>query len=186
MFPGLPNGTEVGQECDQLFAEAKRLNYMNRDILLHHCRRLGGENNVITLSDIGYMVFGGEVPLSDGTTLQLKNAFDKAFAPHHILSACAKCGYLPSTREALNHPKVRHEAVMDKDGNVDTEADPLGELYSFMERENHATVEELIALNFPAGAMKLFIRKVTAAQTTARAERITLPNTRSSHGVLNC
>lgn len=34
LYPGLPNGTECGQECDQLFAFLKRLIYANRSKLL--------------------------------------------------------------------------------------------------------------------------------------------------------
>jgi hypothetical protein len=34
VFPGLPNGTELGQEMDQLYGYGKHLDYKNRDCLL--------------------------------------------------------------------------------------------------------------------------------------------------------
>ena len=57
--PGLPNGTEMGQEMDQLFGPFKNSIYRNR-------KKLINEKGKLNKSDIGHIVFGGDVTLDDG------------------------------------------------------------------------------------------------------------------------
>lgn len=106
VFPGVPNGTEVGQEMDQVYAYAKHLNYKNRDALYKARVKAEGSNASLSMSDIGYIIFGSSVPMIDGTELRLCDAFDKAFDPEHLQRARFKCGYLPSTRASLKRHKI--------------------------------------------------------------------------------
>lgn len=158
VFPGVPNGTEVGQEMDQMYAYAKTLCYKNRDELLRKRLQTDGDGATLTLVDVGHIIFGGDVAFSDGTSLSLLKAFDLAFDASHVQRACEKCGYLPSTRAALMNPRVRHEAVDEEDGSVDIAADPLGELYNKIERDNHDAVAILIEHGYTkATELKLWI-----------------------------
>ena len=58
IFPGLPNGTEMGQEMDQLFGPFKQILYGNRD-------RIIAKHNKISFEDIGTMIFGGNLSSED-------------------------------------------------------------------------------------------------------------------------
>ena len=80
MFPGVPNGTEVGQEMDQMYSYAKGLCYRNREKLIR-ARHNGNPNDTspLGLADIGWLIFGGTVTVSDGSTVELEPAFDLAF-----------------------------------------------------------------------------------------------------------
>ena len=107
MFIGVTNGTEVGKEMDQLYSYAKTLYYRNRDTLYQARASIYRQNtSPLSLADVGLLIFGGNVPLSYRTTIELVNAFDLAFDYSHLKRAKEKCGYLPSTLAALKHPKV--------------------------------------------------------------------------------
>ena len=96
LFSGLPNGTEAGQEMDQLYSSLKMGFYQNRDALFAKkvviARMEGkGEQAQLTLNDIGYILCGGEIKFSDGTTLVLEDIFLKFLSPAHIVAAREKC-----------------------------------------------------------------------------------------------
>jgi hypothetical protein len=110
-----------------------------------HWQQIEGQTATLTLNDIGTIIFGGDVIMSDGSTLTLIKAFELAFDPAHICHACEKCGYLPSMWAALKNPKIRHEIVEGEDGKIDVDADPLGVLYDMMEKDNHEAVAVLLA-----------------------------------------
>lgn len=113
MFAQTPNGTERAQECDQVYAYLKMIAYRNRD-KLYRARQAANPDNTspLGLSDVGYIVFGGSVALEDGSIVELEDAFSAAFDRKHLLRACEKCGYLPSTRAVLKSTRLRHEVVM--------------------------------------------------------------------------
>ena len=147
MFPGVPNGTEVGQEMDQLYSYLKTIIYRNRDNLYKARNAIAiNDTSALGLVDVGHLIFGGEVLLSDGSSIELERAFDMALDEDHLQRAKEKCGYLPSTRAALKSVKVRHEVVVDTgrssndddDGSVDSNymADPIAELYESIEDLN--------------------------------------------------
>ena len=108
-FASLPNGTEITQEMDQLFAEFKRLCYLNRDQLFEALVSVYGPKAKLTLDHVGYIVFGGEVEIQLGTTVTIKyKPFIEAFTPDKIKSAREGCGFWPFTQNALKSRKVRH------------------------------------------------------------------------------
>ncbi|CAJ1937686.1 unnamed protein product [Cylindrotheca closterium] len=102
IFPGLPNASECNQEMDQLFGPYKDSVYSNRNKLINAKGKL-------TLLDVGYCLFGGQVTLDNGKILDLEESFKLHFTPAKIRSAREKCGYCPATRRALEDPKMRDE-----------------------------------------------------------------------------
>jgi hypothetical protein len=168
-----------------MYAYAKTLCYKNRDDLLRKRLQTEGEGATLTLVDIGHIIFGGQVFFPDESSLDLIKAFDLAFDEAHVRRACAKCGYLPSTRAALKKPRVRHEAIEGSDGSIDISADPLGQLYDKMEKDNHDAVAFLVNCGYTkATDLKLWIRRVTSNQRHGRETTITQPNTRERQDLL--
>ena len=152
LFPGLPNGTEAGQEMDQIYSSLKMGFYRNRDALFAKrvaiARMEGkGEQAQLTINDVGYILRGGEIKFSDGTTLVLEDAFLTYLSPTHIKAARDKCGYCPATRAALKHSLIRHQIVLSEDGTIDMNADPHGEMLDILEKANHRVIDSLLALN---------------------------------------
>lgn len=134
LYPGMPNGTEIGQECDQIFGYMKKLTYQNRDKLFASRFKLEGEFAKLSMADISAIVFGGKVTIIHGSEVELVPAFEHAMDSTHIKAAMEKCGYCPSTRAALQAPQVRHQVVEDEDGVIDLDADPYGALLNELEK----------------------------------------------------
>lgn len=79
MFPGVPNGAEVGQEMDQLSAHLKTLCHRNREDLIKARTTTNQEDTlVLGWADVGWLIFGGKLALADGTSIELVPSFDIA------------------------------------------------------------------------------------------------------------
>ena len=143
-FPGPPNGTELGQEMDQLYSLLKTLMEKNRKLIFEARFRLHGKRAKTDVWDLPRILFGGEIHFEDGTSIVLPDCFKKGLSREKCERARKKCGYLPATREALKSPKLRHEVFYGEDGGVDVEADPYGEMLQELERQNHTAVDWLI------------------------------------------
>ena len=184
-FPGLPNATEIGQEMDQLFAAFKTCAYGNCNNLYRARVAAEGADATLSFQDVGYLVFGGTVKLSDGTEVVLEAAFAKYFSKEHIQAAREKCGYFPATRNALRSDRLRHEIVEDEDGEVDEEKDPYGSMLDTLEQQNHSTVAQLVEKGYTLATLgKRNVERITATQTEGRAAVRTLPNTRERQDLL--
>jgi hypothetical protein len=172
IFPGMPNGTEIGQECDQLFSLVKTQLYNNRDYLWEALYTIAGEEKAeLKISDFGYILFGGNVYLPDGSTLSLTNSFADSLQPHHVKSARKACGYCPATRSALESNKLRHEIVEMIDGEIDSDADPYGSLINLIEETNIHVCAQLIDAGYSEEAvvtLQRFARRVTGRQVQTR------------------
>jgi hypothetical protein len=178
-FPGLPNATEIGQEMDQLFAAFKTCAYDNRNKLNRARVAAEGANAILGFPDVGYLVFGGTVKLSDGTEVVLA-AFAKYLSREHIQAAREKCGYFPASRNALRSDRLRHEIVEDEDGEVDEEEDPYGSMLEALEQQNHDTVARLVERSYALATLgKRNVERISATQTEGRSAVKTLPNTRA-------
>ena len=101
-FAGLPNGTELGQEMDQLFAYVKTVMEVNREDLWKARYAILRQKARTHTRVLPWIVFGGKVKLANGTVLELRNAFNQAFTPSRLQRATEKCGYVPATRALLN------------------------------------------------------------------------------------
>jgi len=184
-FPGLPNGTEVGQEMDQLFSTVKTIIYQNRNNLYNARSRIEQEDATLTLADIGYIIFGGTVPLSDGEAVTLDNAFQKAFRPELIKRAQEKCGYCPANHNALKSKRVRHEVVINDNNEIDDDADPFGQLLTLLEEQNHQACNKLLEAGYNnAELLRRHVRRVTTNQTAGRDATVTIENTRARQDLL--
>jgi hypothetical protein len=97
------------------------------------------------------------------------------------MAAIHKCGYAPATRNSLNSEKLRHEAVLDENGRVVEEADPLGKLLLALQQDNHNAVEFLMNqgyLHESVTSLKHSVIQVTANQINGKEATQTIPNTR--------
>ena len=97
------------------------------------------------IEDIPFIIFGGERHFEDDTRIVLPNAFQIAFSKEHVKAANEKCGYVPSNRIALDSDKLRHELVLDLDGEVDEDSNNTvhSALLLSIEKLNHSIVEKL-------------------------------------------
>lgn len=100
-FPGLPNGTEIGAEMDQLFGYHKSLIYANTDKLWSKRCEVDGPNVQLSNEDFVSCIFGLDVVMKNGDTVTLVDAFSEAFSREKIREARDKVGYAPATRNSL-------------------------------------------------------------------------------------
>jgi hypothetical protein len=103
-YPGVPQGTKVGQEMDQLFAAFQNGLEINQKKIYYECCLVQGAKATLTLEDVGHIVFGGEVQVGENQPpVLLEDMFAKYLSPQHIKAACKKCGYYPATRQSLEN-----------------------------------------------------------------------------------
>ena len=193
IYPGLPNGTEIGQECDQLFFLVKKVLYTNRGLVYDAlCEIDGYEKATLTLDDFGCIFFGGEytVPAREdreGRTVCLSSVFDDGLRPDIIEKARIKCGYCPANRNTLLSEKIRHEVIESQNGEINQAQDPLGMLLDEYERDNHEAAKWLIDNSYstePVNNLRRTVSRVTASQAKSRNASRTEPNTRERQDLL--
>ena len=136
IYGGMPNGTEIGQEMDQLFSFFKKLLYNNRDLLWKERVCTEGASVTLNVSNFGHILFGGEVTVANGDKITLEKALERGLERDLVKGGREKCGYCPATRAALQNSRVRHEVVEAADGDLDLMADPDGGMIVLLEREN--------------------------------------------------
>lgn len=143
LFPGVPNTTQVTQETDQNYESFKRAYRVNLDDLCKYRFAQGqGQKNTVNMSDIWLLVFGGAV----SPNLSLSNAFEAAFSTDRILWAWNKVGACPLTRACLLSSSVRHEVVVDANGCVDVDVDPVATQLLALEEKNKMCCQVLQAM----------------------------------------
>lgn len=172
-IPGLPNGTEVGAEMDQMFGYNKTLVYGNMDTLISRKWQVEGPSAQLSLVDMVSCIFGCDVTLKNGEVVTLVKAFQEAFTREKIISARDKCGYAPATRNSLKSEKLRHEAVVDENGQAICESDPLGKLLLGIEKDNHDAITFLQSRGYPEKSLLLLkrnVKRITANQVSYSAE----------------
>ncbi|CAB9531983.1 expressed unknown protein (Partial), partial [Seminavis robusta] len=78
-----------------------------------------------------------------------------------IANFIAKCGCVPLTRAALNSNKVRHEVVMNRDGTVNTDLDPMADYLLQIEASNkmHCASRNIFGFDGDRLLLKLTRRK---------------------------
>ena len=105
-YPGLPNGT-MFQELDNTFDYPKTLMEKNRLKIWDIKFGLHGERAKVTMSDVGYILFGGDYPVTPGEScIRLENTFVLGFTKGRLESAMKICGYVPATRAAFESGKL--------------------------------------------------------------------------------
>lgn len=123
-YPGLPNGT-LFQELDQIFHRTKSITENNRKRIFNSLFTIFGRKARVEFEQIGYILFGGKLPLRCGSSLVLENAYELSMDPEHLKAAQAKCGYVPANRAALHSGKLRREIVHDQHGNINEELNDM-------------------------------------------------------------
>ena len=75
----------------------------------------------------------------------------------------------------MNDDLVRHNIVLDEEGEIDLEGDPMGEMYDLLEKENHRCVAVLEGKGWVlASTCKRYIQRVVPTTTGADGiQRIT-------------
>jgi hypothetical protein len=169
---------------DQVFSLLKTLMEQSRQALFKNRAQVDGPNAQTTVWDVPSVLFGGEMLLKNGTTVDLPNNFSEGLAPERFERACLKCGYIPATRIALKSEKLHHELFLNSDGEVDHDADPLGMILKQLEQHNHQVEEELAERGFLiAKNIKRSINVISGTRRAARSTK-TLPNTRERQEAL--
>ena len=177
-YPGLPNGT-MFQELDNVFSFTKSLMEENRSRIFDKNYELYGPKAKVQFEDISYILFGGDKEFRDGTRLILKNAFAMSLNQEHLTSAQEKCGYVPATRIALESGKLRHELVIDRNGDVDQDSNDLGiaAMLLKLEKENHEAVHRLQLKGYNIATILKRDLERNNRQSDAFQETITIPGT---------
>ena len=101
-FPSTPNGTEICQEMDQLFAYLKSLLNDNMDKIEKGRWEVEDPSAQISMEEIASAIFGLDVTMKNGKVVELVDAFAVALSRERIMAAIHKCGYAPATRNSLN------------------------------------------------------------------------------------
>ena len=87
IFPGLPNGTKLGQEMDQLYTLCKTLMDLNWKILLEARFCVIRQKVKVDVWDLPKIMFGGVVELPNKSEIVLTDAYYCAFACERYRSA---------------------------------------------------------------------------------------------------
>ena len=166
-YPGLPNGTSLTQELDQLFHLLKGTMNKNLERIFQKKYQIRHAKAKMDVSDLPFIIFGGEMPFDDGSLLFLDNAFQMSMNSEQLDSAMKKCGYVPANRMALKSNKLRHELIMTPDGQVDSNLNGIQEssLMQSIEDQNHQVVDRLVSNGYSfAVDLKRKLRRVTRSQ----------------------
>ena len=197
IFPGLPNGTEVCQELDQNFSAMKTKIYSNRDMLYHaRCRILGIANAKVSFEDAGYLLFGGNVRITNHHTgetesIELPFSYITGLSRANLQSSRRKCGYWPATRASLFSDQVAVDLLLEEPSSGNTSADedglseedlvdPFQSLLKETRDLNHEVVERLVRKGYKlAVEAKRNLEEVNADDVQSAMELVyTEPHTR--------
>jgi len=180
-FPSTPNGTEICQEMDQLFAYLKSLLNDNMDKIEKGRWEVEDPLAQLSMEEIASAIFRLDVTMKNGKVVELVDAFAVALSRERIMAAIHKCGYAPATRNSLNSEKLRHEVVLDENGDVVEEADPLGKLLLALQQDNHNAVAFFLNQGCSPKSvtnLKRSVMHVTANRINGQEATLTIPNTR--------
>jgi hypothetical protein len=89
----------------------------------------------LSMEEIASAIIELDVTMKNGKVVELVE---------RIMAAIHKCGYAPATRNLLKSEKLRHEVVLDENGDVVEEADPLGKLVLPLQQDYHNAVAFLL------------------------------------------
>ena len=176
-YPGLPNGTELGQEMDQLFSYCKSVMEENRHTLWQGRVKYQYRKAQTTTWDLPLIVFGGKYEFENGEITQLRNAFAESFSPKRLQRAAVKCGYVPATRALLTSEKLLHQICEDDEGSP--EDIPYVRMLNEIESRNHKVVERLEIRGYNlAKELKRRIARVKKRKQLSEKD-VTIPNSRA-------
>lgn len=174
LYPGVPNTTQVTQKTDQNYGEFKRVWRKNLDVLCAYRfdKRLAaqpGARQTVNMSDVWLLLFGGKENDLDEACPQLDNAFEKAFNYKMNQWAWAKVGACPLTRACLAERGVRHEIVIESDGSINVDANPMTSMLLSLECTNKLFCDLLSSHGCDSSQFRIDAprtRKITPASTS--------------------
>ena len=178
-YPCLPNGT-LFQELDNIFFDTKTGMDANRKMIFDKSYELYGEKANVTSKDIPYILFGGERSFPDGSVLFLENIYARSLNAKRLYSAQKKCGYVPAKRTALESGKLRHDIVLDENGDLTEESNDMSMAKALLqvEQENHSVVDRLQGKGYQfAHLLKRELKKIEEAASQTFAQTVTVPGT---------
>ena len=171
-YPGLCHVTEEVQEMDQEYAKTKTAMENNRDEL-YKARHNANPSKLTPIdeSDVPVLLFGGKVPIEDGSIVELENAFEKSFNKESIKRSLEKCGYCPATRAGLRSTKLRRGVRSDdQDSKLQSNKKRFEEMIKEIEVENHKTVKILIEKGYTtATVFQRWLKKESIITSQLRA-----------------
>jgi hypothetical protein len=176
LFPsGPPNTTHVLQIMDMLFGLFKTVYFENLETLW--LERLADQNvkSTVTRNDLGLLMFGGPAG-SRPESPMLQNAVEIAFSEKRIGDAWEnKLGVVPFTRAALNDKKVRHEIVLNEDGEADENIDPQSKYLEELRILNNTCCDILNVAGYDGELLRVDIPRF---DITKRQKNMTKPRTK--------
>jgi hypothetical protein len=176
LFPsGPPNTTHVLQIMDMLFGLFKTIYFENLETLW--LERLADQNvnSTVTRNDLGLLMFGGPAG-SRPESPMLQNAVEIAFSEKRIGDAWEnKLGVVPFTRAALNDKKVRHEIVLNEDGEADENIDPQSKYLEELRILNNTCCDILNVAGYDGELLRVDIPRF---DVTKRQQNMTKPRTK--------
>jgi len=149
LVPGVPNTTGLTQETDQNYSPLKTYYRGNLEAL--SAGRFS-KNMTLRVDDLPLLVFGGKDP---ETGVELVNSFANAFNEDNCMSAWAKCGAVPLTRQPLSSGNLKHEVIMNADGTIAEDWDPESHKLLQMEQCNKVQCAFLASLGYHLSQLRI-------------------------------
>ena len=128
LIPGVPNTTHVTQATDKNYGVFKSVYRKN---LMKLTKYRVNKNKTIQPTDIPLLIFG-----EDPQVIGLESAFEQAFSYEKNVKIWEDIGLNPFDRHCLQDEHVKHELVMDVDGTINVDADPLSDKLLKIEEMN--------------------------------------------------
>eukprot|EP00536_Pseudo-nitzschia_multiseries_P016225 jgi/Psemu1/45378/gm1.45378_g len=168
LIAGVPNTTHVTQVTDVSFDPFKTAFRYNKKKL--HAYWQSKKQTVKTV-DIPALVFG----YKESRTLQLRSAFEEAFAPAVNRACWAKKGIALFTRKCLGDRNVAYELMTLANGMINVDADPKTVALLELERRNRIAVQTLVDHRFNGGVYAKNAPRISLKSTLPKTQ----PNTRA-------
>jgi hypothetical protein len=176
LFPsGPPNTTHVLQIMDMLFGLFKTIYFDNLEALWLERLTDHNVNSTVSRNDLGLLMYGGPAG-SRPESPMLQNAVEIAFSEKRIGNAWeTKLGVVPFTRAALNDKKVRHEIVLNEDGEADENIDPKSKYLEELRILNITCCDILNVAGYDGELLRVDIPRF---DITKRKKNMTKPRTK--------
>jgi hypothetical protein len=160
---------------DMLFGLFKTIYFQNLETLWFERLDDPNVNSTVTRNDLGLLMFGGPAG-SRPESPMLQNAVEIAFSEKRIGDAWEnKLGVVPFTRAALNDKKVRHEIVLNEEGEADESIDPQSKYLEELRILNNTCCDILNVAGYNGELLRV---KVPRFDITKRQQNMTIARTK--------
>jgi hypothetical protein len=163
---------------DMLFGPFKTIYFDNLQRLWEHRMNEIGVSSALNRNDFPLLVFGSEHSAKTNMlpSRPLRNAIEEAMSIDKVQSRWSKLGVYPKfDRAALMSKDIRHEIIVDSNGNADVEADPESVRLKGLIELNKTACNVLDAAGYNGRLLRV---EMTQFERANRQEKITVPRTR--------